>query len=80
MFCAECGKNFKNVNRCQGCGSPLCPYCIKSFQGKNYCSDCYRKKYNSFNNNFMNYEWDNFGKDFQRLMKTGFEAKNKQRK
>jgi hypothetical protein len=37
MICRECGKQFKNVDRCDECGKPLCPYCGKDFSSKKKC-------------------------------------------
>jgi hypothetical protein len=40
MICSECGKQYHKIDRCVRCNKPLCPYCIKAYRGRNYCSDC----------------------------------------
>jgi predicted amidophosphoribosyltransferase len=61
MICRECGKQFKNVDRCDECGKPLCPYCGKDFKSKTrvlwVCSDCFVKLMNE-DNSFVKHVGD----------------------
>jgi hypothetical protein len=46
MICKDCGMQYKNVDRCDGCGKPLCPFCGKFFGKKFVCSDCFTRLLN----------------------------------
>ena len=69
MKCSECGKQYRNVKRCVICHIVLCPFCVKSYKEKSYCSDCLTNVLNkrTFFDRYWNYNINNLGEDLNEL-------------
>lgn len=52
MYC-KYHKQLISTNNCNVCQSPICEHCVLNINGKIYCKDCLKNKYDQENKNYI---------------------------